>query len=124
MDWLKESQTEGLRFKPLDIDTLKLVIISDASFGNAKGYRNRLGFVVLLADRNGKDNIVHFTSNILKSVTSSVLSAEVHSLVLAFEDCFLIQDMDHDLPCRRLDIDEYVDSLTPFYVVPKDIATT
>lgn len=120
---MKETPSGGLRFKPLDMQSMKLVVLSDAAFGNSRGYRSQLGYVILLTDASGTSNIIHYTSNRFKRVTRSVLAAEVNALILAFDSCYLIQDMKHEIIGIPLDMDAFVDSRTLVLVVATDGAT-
>ena len=121
---LHETSDTGLSFCPLNLDKTKLIIISDAAFGNARGLRSQLGYLILLVDDTGAANIIHYASNRCKRVTRSVLAAEVHGLVLAFDHSFIIQDMIKEILGRTLDVEAYVDSKTLFDVVAKNSNTT
>lgn len=68
----------------LNLDTFKIIRISDASFFTDRGLKIQLGFLILLAEDTGHANIVHFASNRCKRVTRSVMEAEDHGLTLAF----------------------------------------
>lgn len=82
VDWLKETKDDGLNFKPLQMDSENIVVNSDAAFGNARGFLSQPGYLILVADKNGMANIVHFSANFCKQVTRPVLAAEVHALIL------------------------------------------
>lgn len=48
-----DTKTSGIVFKPLDIPTLCMEVISDASFCNLKGYRRQHGYIIVVADKMG-----------------------------------------------------------------------
>lgn len=56
---LKGSKHECLRYTKVDMGTARMVVLTDASFGNSKGMKSQLGFVVLLVDEVLKYNLVH-----------------------------------------------------------------
>lgn len=49
-----------LNFVPLDLNKVKLVLISDAWFENAWDLRSQLGYIIALVDIKGQTNIVHY----------------------------------------------------------------
>lgn len=112
--------TIGLILSPLDMKSVRLVLITDASFDNARDYRRQLGYVILMKDNTGESNIVHYASAICKRVTLPVLAAELHALVLGFHASFVIREMLQEITGRTINIEEFVDSKTIFDVVAKD----
>lgn len=75
IDWIKEANNDGFRFKHLQMDSERIVLIRDSAFENARGYRSQLGYVVLLTNHTDTANIIHLQSNRFKRETSSVLPA-------------------------------------------------
>jgi hypothetical protein len=62
LEFARSTADEPLKFVPLDLNTIRVVLICDASFGNAEELRSQLGFVILLADENHNVNFVHYGS--------------------------------------------------------------
>ena len=54
-----ENANKGLKFVKLDINTLQLLVFTDASFTNNKDLSSQIGYVLILADATKKANIVH-----------------------------------------------------------------
>jgi hypothetical protein len=54
-----DNLTRGLTFVPLDINSLNLVIFTDASFANNKDLSSQIGYVIVLTDQNQTANIIH-----------------------------------------------------------------
>ena len=52
IQWQIDNPTRGLTFVPLDINSLSLLIFTDASFANNKDLSSQIGFVIVLTDRN------------------------------------------------------------------------
>jgi hypothetical protein len=117
------SASNGLTFVPLDLTKVRVVVFTDASFANAEKYKSQLGFVICLADDNNNANIVHFGSSKCKRVTRSVMAAELHGLVLGFDNAFSVREMVSEILGRKIPIDAYVDSKTVFDTVTKLGAT-
>ena len=85
LQWQLDKKNRGLRFVPLDLETLKLVVFADASFANNPDGSSQIGFIIVLADGNNNANIVHFSSLKCKRVTRSILASELISLAHAFD---------------------------------------
>lgn len=57
--WQKRNGSRGLKFIPLDTNTLKLVVFTDSSFATNPDYSSQLGYVIALVDGKGNANILH-----------------------------------------------------------------
>lgn len=116
---LQATADVGLNFVPLELETCRLVLFTDASFANARDLKSQLGFLLLMADANDNANIVHFGSSRCQRVTRSVLASEIHSLVLGFDVAYVVQHMLNEIIGRKLKIEAYVDSRSTFDIVAK-----
>jgi hypothetical protein len=105
---------EGLGFVLLDLNTIRVVVLSNASFGNAEGYKSQLGFVLCIVDYANNANIVHFGSLKCERVRRSVMAAELHSLVFGFDSAFIFRQTILEISGREVPIDAFIDSLSVF----------
>ena len=71
----------GLKFVNLDKESLRLQLFTDASFANANKRKSQLGLVVVLSDKHGRGNIIHYGSTTCKRLARSVMAADLHALV-------------------------------------------
>lgn len=117
---LKDGNDTGLTSHKFDIPSIKIVMLADTSFGNGRGLRRQLGFVILMIDNNGVSNIIHYGSSRCKRITRSVMASEIHALFLCFDKSYYIRHMLEEILGRRLNIEAYVDSKTVFDVIAKD----
>lgn len=124
VNFVKEAKDSLLKFVPLHLKTARLVLVSDASFANARDLRNQLGYVIALVDGENNDNILHYGSNRWKRVARSVLAAEVNGLVLGFDFLFVIRQLLFKLLGRWLRVEAFTDSKTLFNSISKDGSTT
>ena len=85
LQWQIDNQSRGLRFVPLDKNSLKLVVFTDSSFANNKDNTSQIGFVITIADKNNNANIVHWSSIKCKRVTRSVLASELYGMAHGFD---------------------------------------
>ena len=85
LSWQIENADRGLRFVKLDINTLQLLVFTDASFANNKDLSLQIGYVLVLADASNKANIVHWSSIKCKRVTRSVLASELYGMAHGFD---------------------------------------
>jgi hypothetical protein len=69
LEWQYDNASRGLRFVPLDTNTLRLIAFTDASFTNNKDLTSQIGFVIVLADVANNANIIHWSSIKCKRVT-------------------------------------------------------
>lgn len=121
--FLKETRTQGLNFTPLNLETVRLVLLSDASFGNAAGLKSQLGYLIMMVDSDDNCNIVHYGSNRCKRVARSVMAAEIQALVLGFDYAFVVKDLIEEILGHHISLDALIDSRTVFNVIAKDAQT-
>jgi hypothetical protein len=74
-----------LKFIKLDVNTLQLLVFTDASFANNKDLSLQIGYVLILVDTSNKANIVHWSSVKCKRVTRSVLASKLYSMAHGFD---------------------------------------
>ena len=89
--WQIKNQNRGLKFVPLDKNSLQLFVFTDSSFANNNDFSSQIGFVIVLKDRYNKANILHWSSIKCKRVTRSVLAAELYGMVHIFDYCAAIK---------------------------------
>ena len=85
LQWQIDNKSRGLRFVPLNLQSLKIVVFTDASFANNADNTSQIGFVIAIADNSGSANIVHWSSIKCKRVTRSVLASELYAMAHGFD---------------------------------------
>ncbi|RAL58350.1 hypothetical protein DID88_005767 [Monilinia fructigena] len=85
LKWQMSNQSRGLNFVPLDIDSIKLTVFTDASFANNLDFSSQIGHVTCLVDKYDNANIIHWASIKCKRITRSVLASELYGLVFGFD---------------------------------------
>lgn len=60
MDHIKETSDIDLKFIMLDVDSARVVALTDASFANAPGMKSKFGFVVVMVEDWNQVNKVHY----------------------------------------------------------------
>jgi hypothetical protein len=85
LQWQLENSTRGLNYVPLDSQTLRLIVFTDASFANNKDLSSQIGYVVVLADSTNRANVIHWSSTKCKRVTRSVLASELYAMGHGFD---------------------------------------
>lgn len=109
-----ETDTGGLKYIPLDLNSLHMAVFIDASFAGNSDYTSQLGFVACLMDNEGNSNIVHYGSSKSKRVTRSVLSAELYAMVYGFDNCSVIHHALQEFLGRTVEFKIYTDSKSLF----------
>lgn len=123
IEWCHETCEFEMQYVPLQKDTLRLLLFTDASFANADKLRSQIGFVLVLADDQLNGNIIHYGSVHCKRVTRSVMAAELLALVYGFDQAYVAQDILQQIIGVQVPIDGFIDSKTVFNVVAKAGAT-
>jgi hypothetical protein len=96
---------------PLDMNSLSLLVFTDASFANNKDLSSQIGFVIVLTDRNQSANILHWSSIKCKRVTRSVLASELYRLAHGFDIGAIIKStIQRILQLEQLPLVLYTDS--------------
>ena len=109
-----------LKFPQLDINTLRIIGISDASFANNKDLTSQLGFLVFLADGNDRVIPLIFKSYKARRVTRSVLAAELIAFSDLFDQSFTIaSDLGKFVPSGQIPITLMTDSKSLFDILTK-----
>lgn len=91
LQWQINNKLRGLRFIHLNIDTLRLVVFTDASFANNRDLSSQIGFVITLADDSNKANIIHWSSLKCKRVTRSILASELYAVAHGFDTAIVLK---------------------------------
>lgn len=73
----RDTNQVGLNYVELDKECLKLLLFTDASFANANKLKSQMGFVVVLSDKYGKANIIHYGNTACKRMTRLGMAAEL-----------------------------------------------
>lgn len=60
---LHETAYSGHNLCKMDTKITNMVIISDASFANIRGFRSQLGYLIILADISASANNVHYLNS-------------------------------------------------------------
>lgn len=123
IEYSKEKCQKGLRFVNLDKDTMRIVLFTDASFGNTQDLSSQIGFVVTLVDGDNNANIIHYGSKKCRRVTRSVMAAEILALVIGFDQAYIVKHALGELLDIDIPIDAFIDSRTTFNCVAKNAST-
>lgn len=123
MDRPKKTSDVGFRFINLDIDSAKVVVLSDASFANAPGSKRQVGPAVLMVDDRNHVDVVHYGSSRCRKVSRSVVGVEVYALVHAFDHAYMVHKTLEELLGRQVTLEAFASSRTLFNVIAKDSET-
>lgn len=90
---MKQTKDEGLNFVKLGLTTLRIILVTGASFANAKDEKSKLSLIILMADTKGRSNIVHYGSNRCRRVKRSVMAAERHEFLLGLDHALVVREI-------------------------------
>lgn len=121
---LSDTSATGLKFFTLELPSTRLLLFTDSSLINARGLKSQVGFVIVMADGNGKCNIVHYGLSRFRRNTTSVKAREVHALILGFDNPFDIREMTTHTLGVTLPIEAFVDSKAVVHKIAKNRKST
>lgn len=115
---LKSDEVE-LLFIELDLETIELVVYSDASHANLHDGGSQGGFIVFLSDASGKCSPISWGSKRLKRVAKSTLSAETQSAVEALDVAYMLKNVLSEIlhESRDIKVTLFTDSKSMFDAV-------
>lgn len=99
---INKTNIVGVIFKKLYMRTKRLVLMTGASFANARGMKSQLSYIVLIMADNGVTNFVHYSYVMFRRTTRSAMVSEVHALLLGFDQAFSIRHMLVEMIGRRM----------------------
>lgn len=59
---LRNHPNVSLKYQPLDLESLRIQVCSDAAFANPDDLKSQLKFITLLVDKTNRCHILHFSS--------------------------------------------------------------
>ncbi|KAL2885168.1 Ribonuclease H-like domain [Ceratocystis lukuohia] len=124
LQWQKDNAGRGLRYVKLDEDTMRIMCFTDAAFANNNDFTSQIGYVIALADEEGKANIVHWSSTKCKRVTRSVLAAELYALVHGFDVAACLKATYDEIYKRKVPLVLCTDSKSIFDAITRLGTTT
>jgi hypothetical protein len=115
-----KTKDDELRFKPLDLQSLRVVCYSDAGFASHEDdFRSQLGYVIAIVDKHDQANIVAFASRKCRRVTRSVLASELLALVEGYDAASAIDTQLTEILGVYIPVWSVVDSRTLLNVVTR-----
>jgi hypothetical protein len=79
-----------LMFPKLVIDSLKLLVYTDAAFGNNANLKSQLGYLVVLTEHSGSAAIVNYQSFKSRRIVRSSMASETLAFVHGFDSSCLL----------------------------------
>ena len=116
---LLATPTAGLTFPPLDQDSLRFYVCSDASFASNEDESSQLAIVALLADRHGQASVIHYKSWKCDRITRSILAAEVHAFAAAFDFSYTLQQDVNSMLRKEIPLHMFTDSKSLFDTITR-----
>ena len=109
-----------LRVPKLDLNTLRIIGISDASFANNRDLTSQLGYLLFLADKQDRVIPLCLKSYKARRVTRSVMAAELIAFMDLFDRAFtLASDCGKFAPKGQIPITFLTDSKSLFDILTK-----
>lgn len=122
--FMKDTCSQGLDYVKLDLNSARIVLVTDASFANTRDLKSQLRYIILMVNEAGNFNVLHYESNRSKRIARSVMAAELFALVLGFDNAYIVRDLVDEFIGRRMFIGAIIDSKTVFDIIAKRSQTT
>lgn len=100
-----KTKDQGFNFVSLDMDSARLIFLTDVSFCNAEGLKYQLEYVLLVTYGEGKGNSIHHGRNKCRRIARGVMEAEVQSLLLGFCYAYLVQYLAQEIMGRCMSLE-------------------
>jgi hypothetical protein len=115
-----QAKDDELQFKPLDLQSLRVVCYSDAGLASHEDdFRSQLGYVMAIVDKHDQANVVAFASRKCRRVTRSVLASELLALVEGYDAASAIATQLTEILGVYIPVWSVVDSRTLLNVVTR-----
>jgi hypothetical protein len=103
-----------LKFRKVDLESLKIKVYADLSFANNEDLTSQLGYIIMLTDKTGKCNILYYSSHKSRRVTGSVLGGEAYAFADAFDQAFILRHDRQSIIKRKVPLTILTDSKSLF----------
>ena len=117
------SHPTTLKFRRLDLRSLRLIGYSDAAFANNADLSSQLGRIVFLSDKHDNASPIVFKSYKSHRVTRSILAAEVIAFSDLFDDAYAIRTQLQQALNRDVPLHLFTDSKSLFDIISKGSRT-
>lgn len=92
------------------MNSMRVVVLSDASFATTPGLKSQLRYTILMADKKRNGNIVHYGSSWNHRITRSVMTAEVNPMIYAVHVRMIVRGDSNELLNRSIVMVAFVES--------------
>lgn len=123
IEHFKITPSQLLHFARLDTVSTRIVVLFNSWLGSARDLKSHLGYVIQMADMKSRANIAHYRTNKCHRVLRSFIAAAFYALVHAVDVGTVIREALVEFLNRKVEMEAYVDSETPFNVVTKNSNT-
>lgn len=119
-----KNTSRGLLQQKLDLDSLHLRVYTDGSFADNPDLSTQLGCLILLCDKYGKCNVLHFSSYKSRRVVRSVLGSETYAFTDGMDFALILKKDIEDMIQKKIGIRIFTDSKSLFDAITKNSVTT
>lgn len=90
---MHSTKEKGIKIVPLHHPLARLILLRDARFANDEGIKLQLGYILMMAEKDDRCNILNYGSNKFKRISRKLMAASIQSLELGFEYSYLVKDL-------------------------------
>lgn len=119
----KRHSDRGILQHKLSLDSLQLIVYSDAAFSTNKDHTSQLGYIIMLTDDSHKCNIIHYSSAKSRRVARSVLGSEIYAFADGFDHAYAFKYDLEAMTGKHIPLKMLTDSKCLFDVITKSSVT-
>jgi hypothetical protein len=112
-----------LSYPPLDKNSLRVDVHSDASFAGNSDMSTQIGYIIVLADKHNTCHVLKFSSTKSRRIVRSTLGAEAIALATGFDAAFVLREDLRRMIGKTLPVECHLDNMSLFYVITRASAT-
>merc|ERR1712148_115696 len=97
-----QSRKSKLVVRKIELQSVQMIVYTDASFANLPGGSSQLGYVVFIADAKGNSTPIAWASKKARRVARSTLTAETLAAVEGVDAGFAVKTVLEEILVRKL----------------------
>jgi hypothetical protein len=123
LEHAKSHKEFRLSYPPLDKDSLRIVVHSDASLAGNSDMSTQIEYIIFLADKHNTCHVLKYSSTKSRRIARSTLSAEAIALETGFDAAFVLAEDSRRMLGKTLPIECHLDNMSRFDVVTRASTT-
>lgn len=109
---LQSTQRQGLYYAKLDLNSMRVVVLSNVALVSDLGLGNQLDYVLSVTNKKQNESVIHYGSSRCHRIAYSFMAAQVHEMIHAGDVGMILQNALFELLYRSSEMEAFVYSKT------------